>query len=173
MKEIAPHEISKPDGTPDTELFSLFGMIRLNSKEDIVGAVKRYMKHISCPAHPAAVHIALMDLISALYRFAVNNDIDVPDFAGNIRNLYLRLLDLEPEALLAWLIGICLLFRETLISARSKSTQSFVFKAKEYVGSHYSDEEFSLDNICRDSGRVQFLFSTVLRRRRGTPLLAI
>ncbi len=172
MKEIAPHGISKPDGTPDTELFSLFGMIRLNSKEDIVGAVKRYMKHISCPAQSLQqYHIALMDLISALYRFAVNNDIDVPDFAGNIRNLYLRLLDLEPEALLAWLIGICLLFRETLISARSKSTQSFVFKAKEYVGSHYSDEEFSLDNICEILGVSNSYFSTVFKKETGNSFI--
>ncbi|MFR2645124.1 MAG: hypothetical protein ACLTAF_03565 [Blautia coccoides] len=100
----------------------------------------------------------------------MNND--VPDFAGNIGNLYLRLLDLEPEALLAWLIGICLLFRETLISA-NKSTQSFVFKAKEYVGSHYSDEELSLDNICEVLGCRIPTFLQFLKKRQEILLLAI
>ena len=172
MKEIAPQEISKSDGTQDTELFTLFGMIRLNPREDIIEAVKRYLNHISYPAKSLQqYHIDLMDLISALYRFAVNNDIDVPDFSGNIRNLYLRILDLEPEGLLAWLTQVCLLFRETLISARSKSTQSFVFRAKEYVASHYSDEEFSLDNICEILGVSNSYFSTIFKKETGNSFI--
>lgn len=172
MKEIAPQEISKPDGTSDSELLNLFGRIRLNSEEDIVEAVRRYLNHISCSAQSLQrYHVDLMELISALYRFAENNDIEVPDFTGNIRDLFLRLLDLEPEALLAWLIDICLLFRETLISARSKSTQSFVFKAKEYVGSHYSDEAFSLDNICEILGVSNSYFSTIFKKETGNSFI--
>lgn len=172
MKEIAPHEVSKPDGTSDSELLTLFSMIRLNSAEEIIEAVKRYLNHISCFSQSLQqYHIDLMELISALYRFAANNDIDAPELSGNIRNLYLRLLDLEPEALQAWLIDICLLFRETLISARSKSTQSFVFRAKEYVGSHYSDEEFSLDNICEILGVSNSYFSTVFKKETGNSFI--
>jgi len=172
MKEIAPKEMSKSDGTLDAELLNLFGMIRLNSDEDIIKAARRYMKHISCPAQSLQqYHIDLMDLISALYRFAVNNDIEVPEFTGNIRNLYIRILDLEPEALEKWLIDICLLLRETLISARSKSTQSFVFRAKEYVASHYSDEEISLDNICEMLGVSNSYFSTVFKKETGNSFI--
>ena len=50
MKEIAPKEMSKSDGTLDAELLNLFGMIRLNSDEDIIKAARRYLNHISYPA---------------------------------------------------------------------------------------------------------------------------
>ncbi len=172
MKEIAPQEISKSDESFENELFGLFGMIRLNSREEIMEAAVRYMKHMTGSAKSLPqYHIDLMELVSALYRFAANNDIDVPEFSGDIRNLYFRILDLEPEALLKWLTDICLLFRETLISARSKSTQSFVFKAKEYVSKHYSDEEFSLDHICEILGVSNSYFSTIFKKETGNSFI--
>ena len=64
---------------------------------------------------------------------------------GDMRKLYSTLLDLDLDALGKWLIEISLSFRERLISARSKSTKSFVFRAMEYIHNNYSDEDLSLD----------------------------
>ncbi len=58
-----------------------------------------------------------------------------------------------------------------MISARSRSTQSFVFKAKEYVSSHYSDEEFSLDNVCRILGVSNSYFSTIFKKETGNSFI--
>ncbi|MCC8027345.1 MAG: response regulator [Clostridium sp.] len=172
MKEIAPQEISKSDGAKEGELLNLFGAIRLGSGEDIIQAVGRYINRTIFPEKSLQQrHIVIMELVSSLYRFSADNDIAAREFSGDIRNLYGRILDLEPEELQRWLIETSLFFRETLISARSRSTQSFVFKAKEYVSSHYSDEEFSLDNVCRILGVSNSYFSTIFKKETGNSFI--
>ena len=74
---------------------------------------------------------------------------------------------MEPEELHRWLTNICLFFRENLISARSRSTQSFVSKAKEYVRNNYRDETLSLDSICQVLGVSNSYFSTVFKKETG------
>ena len=153
IKEIAPQEMSRSDTAGDTELSNLFKTIRLNPAEDIEQAVRKYLEQISFPAKSLQQHhIDIMELVSALYRFTANNDIATEDFSGDMRKLYSSLLDLGPDALQKWLIDISLSFREKLISARSRSTKTFVSRAMEYVRSNYSDEELSLDNICEVLG---------------------
>ena len=138
MKEIAPREMSKSSSMNDPELSNLFKMIRLSSTEDITEAVQKYLKQLSESAKSLQQYnIAVMEMVSELYRFATNNDIDADDFLGDMRKLYSTLLDLDLDALGKWLIEISLSFRERLISARSKSTKSFVFRAMEYIHNNY------------------------------------
>lgn len=172
MKEIAPREISKSSSMNDAELSNLFKMIRLSSTEDIVKAVNKYLKHLSLSAKSLQqYHIAVMELVSELYRFATNSDIGAEDFLGDMRKLYSTLLDLDLEALKKWLVDISLSFRERLISARSKSTKSFVYKAMEYVHNNYSDEELSLDNICKILGVSNSYFSTIFKKETGNSFI--
>lgn len=172
IKEIAPQEISRSGVANDSELFNLFRMIRLSTKEDLIETVNQYLDRISFPANSLQQHhIALMELVSALYRFSANNDIAVEDFSGDMRNLYSRILDLEPNALRKWLIDVSLSLRETLISARSRTTKSIVMKAKEYVDSHYSAEEFSLDAICEVLGISNSYFSTIFKKETGNSFI--
>lgn len=172
MKEIAPQETGRADAGNDAELSNLFKTIRISSEEDIMKVVDKYLKQIIFPTKSLQqYHIAIMDLVSALYRFSANNDIMIEDFAGDMRNLYSRLLDLEPEAMHKWLIDVCLSFHEKLINARSISTKSFVFKAKEYVHNNYSDEELSLDNICEVLGISNSYFSTIFKKETGNSFI--
>ena len=74
---------------------------------------------------------------------------------------------MEPEELHRWLTNISLFFREDLILARSRSTQSFVSKAEEYVRNNYSDENLSLDSICQVLGVSNSYFSTAFKKETG------
>ena len=112
-------------------------------------------------------HIAVIELAGSFYRFAINNDIAGEEFSGDMKNLYSHLLDLEPEALQKWLTGISLSFRERLINARSRSTQSFVFKAQEYVRENYGDAELSLDRVCSALNVSNSYFSTIFKKETG------
>lgn len=111
-----------------------------------------------------------MELISTLYKFSINNDIDIEDFSTDIKKLYGSLLDLEPDALQKWLVGISLSCHDKLIVARNKSTQSLVDKAKEYVHNNYTDEELSLDSVCNVLGVSNSYFSTIFKKRLETHL---
>ena len=153
---------------------NLFKMIRLGSEEEVSQAVERYWKQISLPEISLQQHhIAVMEMVSALYRFSANNEIEMEQepFLENMGELYVRLLDLEPEALKKWLLETSLLFREKLIRARSRSTKSFVVKAMEYVRSHYADEEISLDQVCEVLGVSSSYFSTIFKKETGNSFI--
>ena len=172
IKEIAPTEGSQSIPVNDAELSNLFKMIRLSSAEDITEAVNKYLSHVALSAKSLQQHhIAVMELVSELYRFATNNDIEAEESLGDIRKLYSNLLDLELDALGRWLIDTSLSFSEKLVSARSKSTKSFVFRAKEYIHNNYSDENLALDNICRLLGVSNSYFSTIFKKETGNSFI--
>ena len=159
IKEIAPKESGEPCFTNDMELLNLFKKIRLNSEEEIVEAVDQYIESISFPLKSLQQHhVVIMELVTALFRFSVNNDIGI---------LYGKLLELEPDALRKWLTDISLCFSENLVTARSRSTQSFVSKAKEHVRSQYADVQLSLAQICERLGVSNSYFSTVFKKETG------
>ena len=100
IKEIAPKESGEPCFTNDMELLNLFKKIRLNSEEEIVEAVDQYIESISFPLKSLQQHhVVIMELVTALFRFSVNNDIAAEGVGGDIGILYGKLLELEPDAL--------------------------------------------------------------------------
>lgn len=172
VKEIAPQRMSSFAAGNDMKLMNLFKAIRLNSPEDIIAAVDKYLSDVQAVSTSLKHHhIVVMELVSALYLFSANNDVAMEDFSGDVRNLYNALLDLEPDALRKWLIDVSLTFREKLISARSESTQSFVVRAKEYVRSNYARENLSLDDVCEALSVSNSYFSTIFKKETGNSFI--
>lgn len=168
IQEVAPQEMSESGLTNDQELTHLFKMIRLNSRDDIIWAVDRYLTQSALSAKSLQQHhVMVMELVSTFYRFTANNDILMEEFSGDMKKLYGALLDMETEALREWLVRISLSLSEKLVSARSRSSQSFVEKAKEYVQDNYADEELSLDSICETLGISNSYFSTTFKKETG------
>ena len=112
-----------------------------------------------------------MNLISAFYSFSVNHEIFAEEFSGDVRKLYTSLLDLEPEQLKHWILNISLFFHEKLQSARSRSTQSFVSRAKEYVRNNFADGELSLDSVCQALGVSNSYFSSIFKKETGSSFI--
>ena len=168
IKEIAPQEMVQSGSAGEMEMANLFKMIRLGSEQEVLDAVNRYWNQISFPSKSLQQHhIAVMEMVSALYRFSSNNEISMEEFGGDMGKLYTKLLDLEPETLHKWLRETSLSFREKLIHARSRSTKSFVLKAEEYVRNNFYDEEISLDRICEILGVSSSYFSTIFKKETG------
>ncbi len=172
MKEIIPRKTAPSGQGNESELSELFKMIRLGSEGDVETAVEHYLKHLSFPEKTQQQHhIDIMELISALYRFSANNDLQAEDFSKDMGELYTRIFDLEPDVLKNWLTELSLSFREQAILARAKSTKSFVAKAMEYVGNNYGDEELSLDSICEYLGVSNSYFSTIFKKETGNAFI--
>lgn len=172
MKEIVPRETGNSGHTNNAELSGLFKMIRLGSPEDIIRAAEEYLHHASF--HERSLqqyHIDIMELVSALYRFSVNNEIAVEEFPGDMRKLYGNLLDMDSEVLKKWLIDLSLSFRTELNHARNCSTKSFVSRAQEYVYNHYAEEGLSLDKVCRILGVSNSYFSTAFKKKTGSSFI--
>ena len=168
IKEIAPREMGETGFVNDGDMSGLFKKIRMGSRKEIVEAVNEYMERMALSAKTLPQHhIAVMELITALYRFAVNNDISAKEFTGDMQDLYSSLPNMDPDTLKKWLTDLSLSFHDKLTSARSRSTKSFVFRAEEYVRGNYADEELSLDDICETLGVSNSYFSTIFKRETG------
>lgn len=173
MKEITSKRVEKTTPSDDAGLSDLFKMISLGSEEDVSKAADQYFSYTFFPNKSLQqYHIEIMELISKLYRFTINNDIVTDDFSGDIKKLYSRLIDFEPATLRTWLIDCCLSLRNKLINARSNSTKSFVSKAKEYVHQNYADEGLSLDRICEVLGVSNCYFSSIFKKETGNSFIS-
>lgn len=172
ITEIAPKVSGEAAGTSEADLTKLFKMVRLGEEEEVRECVAQYLRNTLFPRQSLQQHhVDVLELVSALYRFAENNDLKVEAFSGDMGKLCGRLLDLEPEALQNWLCRVCLSMRELLINERSRSTKNFVQKAKEYVRTHYADEEISLDHVCEALGVSNSYFSTIFKKETGNSFI--
>lgn len=171
IKEIAPQEKGEADAADD-EIAALFKAIRMGSESDVIESGDRYMEHMAFLAKSTQNHhIAVIELAGELYKFSAGNAITAEGVSGDIRNLYSSLLDMEPEKMRKWLAETCLSLREKLISARSRSTKSFVLRAQEYVRENYANAELSLDHICEVLNVSNSYFSTIFKRETGTSFI--
>lgn len=172
IQEVVPGEILQPGLANDAEISNLFKTIRFGSENEVVQAADQYLKHTSYPNKSLQQHhVDMMELVSTLYRFALNNDISVADFSQDFRKLYSSLFDLEPAEFRKWLIDCSLFFREKLILARNRSNRSFVAKAEEYVRHNYGDEDLSLDRVCEVLGVSNSYFSSVFKKETGNSFI--
>lgn len=168
IKEIVPKKQVNQEVSSEGELLELFKMIRLGSEAQIEESVENYLKHLFVPSETLQKHhVALMELISTLYRFSENNEISSKEFSKEMGEIYQVLINLEPEGLKKWLLKVSLSFREQITDARSSSTKSLITKAKTYVESHYREEGLSLDDICEELGVSNSYFSSMFKKETG------
>lgn len=169
IKEIAPRETRTAALEYESELSRLFKMIRVGGAADMERAVDAYLDRSIALATSLQQHrVAVMELVGALFRFSSNNDIPAGRYFGDVKELYNGLLELETDELRRWLLELSISFHNELTSARSRSSQSFVEKAKAYVRSHYADESLSLDTVCGELGLSNSYFSTIFKKETGT-----
>lgn len=172
IQEVVPGEMIHTSLTNDVEVSNLFKMIRLGSEEEVIQAADQYIKHTSFPNKSLQRHhVDMMELVSAFYRFALNNDIILEEFKEDIRKLYSGLFDLDPLSFRSWLVDCSLALREKLIHVRNRSTRSFVSRAEEYVHLHYMDEDLSLDHVCKELGVSNSYFSSVFKKETGSSFI--
>lgn len=173
IKEVAPQEIGKLPLANDWELSELFKKIHVGSSEAIKQAANQYLDHIYAMTTSLSQHtVTIVELIGALYRFAANNHLTVETFKGDIKKLYERVLELEPEALRLWLVEISLVLSEQLKNARNKTSTTLVQKAQEYVQNHYSEATLSLDDVCQFLGVSNAYFSSLFKRETGKSFIS-
>lgn len=170
LNEIVPQKkASMYTGTGEgTELAYLFKMVCLGKKEDIKEAAKVYTEHKFLPSQSLEkYHITVMELISELYHFMVNNNLDTKKVLVNIGDLYNQLSNMEPKSLEKWLLAVCLSLHEELANVRYHSKQSLIDKAKEYVRNNYKVETLGLDDICKELGVSNSYFSSIFKKETG------
>lgn len=112
--------------------------------------------------------ILIMELITEIFRFGSNNQINMEAVFGKENDIYGQALQLEsPEALRNWLDDNCIKIQKQVIHERQDTTKSFVIKAVEYVEEHYGDQDLSIETVCNHLCVSASYFSTVFKKETG------
>ena len=171
LGEIIPQ---KRESAADSsaELSEMLKMISLGSNEVVLDAVEEYVDKIYITSKSLQEHqVAVMEVVSALYHFALNNDIKPADGMLEIVGEYPRLINMERDVLKKWLGDYCLQLHEKMKSARDSSTQSLIRKAKDYVQTNYQNEGLSLDDVCEALAISNSYFSSVFKKETGNSFI--
>ncbi|MDE5910163.1 MAG: response regulator [Lachnospiraceae bacterium] len=112
--------------------------------------------------------LLLMELVTEIFRFIGNNQINADAIFGQDSDIYNQALQLEStQALKEWLEESCIRMRRQVLHERQDTTKSFVTKAIEYVKEHYGDQELSIETICGCLSVSAAYFSTVFKKETG------
>ena len=71
------------------------------------------------------------------------------------------------EAVQTWLMAVSARMQDMILADRTNTTKSFVKRAAEYVKEHYSDQELSVEVVCKALGVSTSYFSTVFKKETG------
>lgn len=168
ITEIAPEEVGAFSPVNDAALAELFKQIHVGSTEAIATAVDHYLAHLDQTAATRQQHMVVTsELIGALYRFAVNNHLQVEPLSGDLKALYAWLPDLSPQSLRQWLLVVSANLSKQLTKARDTGAQTVVAQAQDYVRHHYSEAGWGLDEVCASLGVSKAYFSTLFKRKTG------
>lgn len=112
--------------------------------------------------------ILIMELITQIFRFGANNQMNLEIIFGENSDVYSRAMQLEsPEELGRWLDDNCLKMQRQVLCERQDTTKSFVKSAMEYVKEHYFDQDLSIETICGYLNVSAAYFSTVFKKETG------
>lgn len=85
MTEVEPQRRISKDGDEGNELSYLFKMICIGKIEDVGHAVEAYMQHNFMSQQSLEnYHVAVMELISELYHFMSNNELNAQEISGSV-----------------------------------------------------------------------------------------
>lgn len=169
IEEIVPQEDDDYYGDNSEGLYDIFKKVKMSDEAAIRLSIEEYMKKTS-DKHSSIQNYRfyVMELVSDIYKFAKNNQLDTTEIFDKDEDLYSKLRIMEAGELSKWLEQVCIRMHVMIGSKRNDSTRSFVAKAKDYVTEHYADQELTVDYICNHLGVSSAYFSTIFKKETGT-----
>ena len=169
MTEVEPQRRISKDGDEGNELSYLFKMICIGKIEDVGHAVEAYMQHNFMSQQSLEnYHVAVMELISELYHFMSNNELNVQEISGSVGRLYNELSNFEPVVLKQWLLDFSSRLHDDMADARYNSKKSLIDSAKDYVHRNYRSMDLGLDDTCKELGVSNSYFSSLFKKETGS-----
>lgn len=170
ITEIAPQETAEPSSNEQDQLQHVFKATRVNDDVSLKEAVHDYITcslHTYSNANIQEYHIFIMGLISELYQFTKNNQLDIDQVFQSKEDILQTVQRMEKDDLEKWLLDICLRMQTMIKEKRKNTTKTFVSKAQEYVNENYNDIDLNVDKICAYLGVSSAYFSTVFKKETG------
>ena len=168
IKEVAPLEKEEVKDLEDINLLDVFKQVRLNDAVTLKKVVHTFVeKNQSHMENMQDYRFFVLDIMTALYKFAKNNHVSTIELFSDEEDIYQFASRIEKNDIEETLFNQCLHLQKLLNERRNTSSKSFVIKAKEYANDNYGDETLSVETICRELGVSAAYFSTVFKKETG------
>lgn len=172
IREVAPNEMESLETIQADDLQLIFKNILLNSEEDVRQAVDDwFLTSIDSCKTIRQYNTALMELASAIYRFATENAIDIDEITGG-DDLFVRFPKIGRDELFGEVYSLAQKLQEALNSRRNETTKSFVYKAIDYIHLEYGDSELSVDKMAGILSVSESYFQSVFKKVTGKTFTA-
>ncbi len=173
ISEIDPREKFEDFGEEE-RLQRIFKQIKMGEEEGLKSSIDDYIEAIN-KAHIGlgGLRVLLMELVSSIYRFCGNNEIDLEKINPGGKDIYAGLLRMEStQELRKWLGSISFKMREVIRQERVNKTRSFVSRAREFVSDNFADSDLTVDMVCSKLAVSAAYFSTVFKKETGKTFIA-
>ena len=168
ISEVAPLQNDELVYEETDSLVDVFKKMKMSDEASVDEAARKYItKNTSQQASIQSYRFFVMDLVSEVYKFLRNNQLDINSVFDMDTDVYTRVQQMEAQELSDWFSAVCIKMRELIADKRTDNTRSFVTKAKDYVADHYADQDLSIDFICSYLGVSSAYFSTVFKKETG------
>ena len=173
IAEIDPME-NADERWEEQEIQKILKKIRMGSREELEEEIDHCIhKFVEDGTTMQKYQIFIMGLITEIFRFCTNNQLDIEEFYGEKSAVFEKCMQMEsPEELERWLLEIGEKLQETVQQERQATTKSFASKAVEYVQEHYSDRNITIESICKELGVSAAYFSTIFKKETGKTFIS-
>lgn len=173
IAEIDPMK-NRDERWEEQEIQKILKRIRMGSREELETEISHcILRFVQNGTTMQKYQIFIMGLLTEIFRFCSNNQLDSTEFYGEKGETFERCMQMEsPEELEHWLLKICEKLQKTVQQERQASTKSFVSRAVEYVQEHYNDRNITVESVCRELGVSAAYFSTIFKKETGKTFIS-
>ena len=147
----------------------IFKTIKTGNRTSLEEAVSECVKQLfGRETSLQKYRLLIMEIITDIFRFGSDNQLKMEQIFGENEDVYSKVIRMESvDALKKWLTDVSVKMQDMILADRTNTTKSFVRRAKEYVKEHYSDQELSVEVVCKALGVSTSYFSTVFKKETG------
>lgn len=135
--------------------------------------IDEVIRNLSARMEDAKVHarqhqVYMLSIVNCMIRLMQQYDLNMADMFDS-ENQYTDIMDgiYRREEFADRIIPIAYRMNEALNRERDNTTKKVIRKAKEYIREHYSNQELSVEMICRHLHMSPAYFSTVFKKETG------
>lgn len=172
IAEIDPQE-NADESWEHQAIQGILKKIKTGNREALQDQINQCMRHFS--EHNTSLQkyrVFILELVAEIVRFGNSNQIVVDEILGESSNYERGFQADSPEELRDWLLEIGTKIQDYVSQERSNTTKSFVTKAVELVKESYSDQDISIETVCRKLGVSAAYFSTVFKKETGKTFIS-
>ncbi|WP_026651970.1 response regulator [Butyrivibrio proteoclasticus] len=168
ISEVSPRDTDSDETSEEDALRDVFKKIKMADESEVYEAACKYIDDsLAKQSSIQNYRFFVMDIVSELYRFAKNNQLDINEIIDKNIDIYNRVQQMEKSELSRYFGQICVKMHELIGHKRQDTTKGFVSKAVDYVHDHYDNQDLSIDFICNYLGVSSAYFSTVFKKETG------